>query len=97
MYGAESFFNQGVFTPRGTLGNQDATIDIDAGLKYTLDFNNGGTLIARLDIFNIFDFDTATEIDEVVDEESGVASTTFGLPARFQRPRTIRIGLEYNF
>lgn len=97
LYGAESFFNQGQLVPRGTLGRTDDIINIDAGLKYTRDFDNGGTLVARLDIFNLFDFDDVTEVDEVADEESGVASQTFSLPTRFQRPRTIRVGLEYNF
>ena len=32
------------------------------------------TLTARLDLFNVFDWDAATEVDEVADEESGVAS-----------------------
>ena len=86
-----------MFTPRGTLGRTDSIINLDAGLKYTKEFNNGGVLVARLDIFNLFDFDDVTETDEVADEESGVASPTFGLPLRFQRPRTMRFGLEYNF
>jgi outer membrane receptor for ferrienterochelin and colicin len=96
LYGAESFFNQGVPVQRGSLGTTDSIINIDAGLKYTADIGNG-TFIARLDVFNLFDFDDVTEVDELADEESGVAAPTFGLPLRFQRPRTVRFGLEYNF
>ena len=95
-YGAESFFNQGTFTPRGSLGRTENTLRLDVGLKYTGDFSQGA-LTARLDIFNVFDWEAVTEVDEFADEETGAASATFGLPTRFQQPRTVRVGLQYDF
>jgi outer membrane receptor for ferrienterochelin and colicin len=96
LYGAESFYNQGVFTPRGSLGTGDEIFNIDLGASYSKDTVNG-RFTARMDVFNIFDFDSVTEIDEIADEESGVAAATFGIPLYFQRPRSVRFGLQYDF
>lgn len=94
QYGASSFYNQGRFVPRGTLGTTSETFRLDIGLKYTGDLDRG-SLTARLDIFNILDRDTETEVDEHADTASGQASPTFGLPTRFQQPRTVRLGIQY--
>jgi hypothetical protein len=97
LYGAESFFNQGEFVPRGSLGRTSSVSRVDVGLKYETELLGGANTVFRLDVFNLFDFDTATEIDEVADEESGVAAATFGLPTNFQRPRTVRFGVTVDF
>jgi hypothetical protein len=96
LYGAESFFNQGVFTPRGSLGEQDALTNIDVGLTYQKGLGNG-LFTARMDVFNLLNSDDATELDEIADQESGAASPTFGFPLYFQQPRTVRFGLQYDF
>lgn len=96
LYGAESFYNQGVLVPRGSLGEGPDVHNIDIGLTYQRDAGSG-TLTARLDVLNVFDFDDVTEFDEGADEDSGVASPTFGLPLFFQRPREVRVGLQYDF
>ena len=96
LYGAESFYNQGVLVQRGSLGTTPAVTTVDAGLKYTLDLGNS-TVTIRLDAFNIFNFNKATEFDEQADENSGVASVTFDLPTRFQRPRSIRLGVYFDY
>ncbi len=57
----------------------------------------GGTLIGRLDIFNVVDSDAELEVDEFFESLRGGPSPTFGLPRRFQQPRTARIGLLYEF
>jgi len=96
LYGAESFFNQGAFTPRGSLGRTSSTVNVDLGTKYEMEMGNS-LLTFRADIFNLFDADEVTEVDEVADEESGIASTTFGLPSYFQSPRYVRLGLTWDF
>lgn len=96
LYGAESFYNQGVLVPRGSLGETDDIYNIDVGARYALDTRNGRFMV-RLDVFNLFDFDNVTEIDEGADLNSGAVNSTFGLPLRFQRPRTMRLGLQYDF
>ena len=96
--GPISFYRQGELTPRGSLGTTADVYRLDLGLKYTNDELFGGTLIARLDVFNVLDSDAELEVDEFADRWGGRRiSPTFGLPTRFQQPRTARIGLRYEF
>lgn len=96
LYGAESFYNQGTLVQRGSLGRTPSTWNVDVGTKYVMEFGNS-ILTLRADVFNLFDADDAIQIDEVADEESGVPAATFGVPRYFQSPRTIRLGLTYDF
>ena len=96
LYGAESFFNQGTFAPRGSGGRTPAIWNIDVGTKYVMEMGDS-ILTLRADIFNLFDVDKVTQIDEVADEESGVAAATFRLPTQFQAPRTVRLGVTWDF
>ena len=96
LYGSGSFFRQGEPVPRGSLGRTPRVHRFDVGLKYTREAIAGGELTLRLDIFNVFDFDEETEVDEYAEMWwSGRPSPTFGLPIRFQQPRSVRIGLQY--
>ena len=96
QYGSSSFFQQGTPVPRGTLGTTADIYRLDLGLKYTREVFSGDNLIVRLDVFNVFDFDAETEVDERADRWGGRRpSSTFGLPTRFQQPRTVRIGLQF--
>ena len=97
LYGAESFFNQGVFTPRGSLGNLGSRTNIDFGLKYTWDMANGVSTVIRLDIFNVFDFHTVTERQEDAEQGTGAPSPIYDLPTRYQQPRAVRLGLTMDF
>ena len=96
VYGPVSFYQQGRPAPRGSLGTTANVYRLDLGLKYTMDAFLGGTLIARLDVFNVLDLDAEMEVDEWADSWGGRrASPTFGLPIRFQQPRTVRFGIRY--
>ena len=96
--GAVSFYQQGTLVPRGSLGTTANVYRLDLGLKYSMDGFLGGTLIARLDVFNVLDLDAELEVDERADRWGGWrASSTFALPIRFQQPRTVRFGLRYQF
>ena len=98
LYGPSSFYRQGGLTPRGSLGTTSDIRRLDLGLKHTRDAIGGGRLTVRLDIFNVFDFDAETEVDERADSFWRMQpSATFGLPVQFQQPRTVRIGLQYGF
>ena len=97
QYGALSFFQQGAPVPRGSLGTTADIYRLDLGFKYTRDAFYGGELTVRLDLFNALGFDAETEVDERADLWGGSRpSATFGLPNRFQQPRTVRIGLQYD-
>ena len=89
---------QGEPVPRGSLGRTSDLYRLDLGLKYTREAFADGELTLRLDVFNLFDFDEETEVDEYADSWwGGRPSPTFGLPIRFQQPRTVRLGLQYKF
>lgn len=96
LYGAESFFMQGVAAPRDSLGRTSGVFNLDLGLQFSKEIGSH-TMTFRVDVFNVFNSDTVVEVDEVADEETGVASPTFGLPTRFQSPRAIRLGVTYDF
>ena len=96
LYGAESFFAQGVFSPRASRGRTPGIKNIDLGVKYERDFGPN-TLTFRADIFNVFNWGKMTEVRETFDEESGVASPTYGLPFQFQSPRAVRLGMTWDF
>lgn len=98
IFGSLSFYRQGELAPRGSVGRTDNVHRLDLGLKYTADEFFGGSLITRLDVFNVLDADAALEVDEWADRWGGRRiSPTFGFPTRFQQPRTVRIGLRYEF
>ena len=98
QHGPLAFYRQGELTPRGSLGTTSNVYRLDVGLKYTADTFFGGTLIARVDVFNVLDSDAELEVDEWTDRWGGrTVSPTFGLPTRFQQPRTVRVGLRYEF
>ena len=98
QYGPASFLRQETPVPRGSLGTTPDIYRLDLGLRYTRAAFGSGTLTVRLDVFNVFDFDAETEVDERADRSpDGRASATFGFPIRFQQPRSVRIGLQYGF
>ena len=96
LYGPESFFMQGVATPRDSLGRTKDVINFDLGLQFNKNIGSH-TMTFRVDVFNILNSDTAVEVNEVADQETGAASPTFGLPTWFQRPRAIRLSVTYDF
>ncbi|MYD45156.1 MAG: TonB-dependent receptor [Gammaproteobacteria bacterium] len=94
-YGSASFYRQGTLTPRGSLGRTEGIFNIDFGLQ--LDHTIWShALQIKLDIFNVFDTNGILEVREVADQQTGAASPTFGLPAAFQRPRTVRMSFKYD-
>ena len=94
-YGSASFYRQGRFTPRGSLGRTEPIFNIDMGLQFKKTVWSN-VLQIKLDVFNVFNTHGVLEVREVADQQSGVASPTFGLPAAFQRPRTVRLSLTFD-
>jgi hypothetical protein len=100
-YGADSFFSFGVATPRGGQGRTDDVYGFDTMIKYDfglvgLDWN------VRLDVFNIFNNQAVTEVNEYSEQESSsppnyVADPNYKLPTHYQQPRAVRFGVGVNF
>jgi outer membrane receptor protein involved in Fe transport len=96
-YGNESFYRQLEFLPRGSFGRSDDITDVDLTAKYDLDLSEKVALTFRADVFNVFDFDTATELDEQGDEESGAVNEHFLDDLSFQQPRAVRFNVGLRF
>jgi hypothetical protein len=97
QYGNESFYRQLTFEPRGSFGRTDDIYDMDVTAKYDLPLSEKVDLTFRVDVFNLFDWDTATEVDEQGDEESGDVNEFFLQETSFQQPRSVRFNVGVRF
>lgn len=98
QYGAESFYQNGVLVPRGSRGRTPFKTAVDLSLTYNHDFgwrNATGTF--KVDVFNVFDSHTFTEVVETAEEEVGSADPNYLLPTAFQRPQAVRFSANFTF
>lgn len=96
LYGAESFFNQGEAVDRGAIGRTPDVTNFDFTVKYDFDLSSS-VITLRADLFNAFDNNTAVEVNNQADEESGAVDLNFLEDSRFQRPRRVRFLAGINF
>ena len=94
LYGALSYFNKGVLSPRGSLGRTDWVNRIDVGIRWT-HMMERSTLTLRLDVFNVLDEDAVIAYDDRSQLYLGQPNPNFGLPSWYQQPRYLRAGLTY--
>ena len=99
-YGADSFYTFGQPTPRGHYGTTDDVGWLDVMAKYA--FRWGVDWFVRLDVFNIFNMQSVTEVTENAELDSGdppnyVANPYYGHPTHYQSPRAVRLGVGLNF
>lgn len=97
VYGVASWFCQGEPTPRGESFSGKWFKQVDMSLRYDVDLPFRGDLVLRADIFNIFNFDAATDYYEFGDLESGAPDPNYRQAIGYQTPRYIRIGFDYQF
>jgi hypothetical protein len=98
-YGSESFYCGGQLVPRGSLGRTPQVTQVDLGLQWRPEFLQDRFAI-KLDVVNAFNEARATELSEVGEFGHDPASfpiPSFGLPAAYQQPRYVRVGLSYDF
>jgi len=102
-YGASSFYCKNAageteLTNRGDYGRTDWTYMLDAGLSYTPKWADDN-LTLQLDVFNIFEFDKAVQINQQKDFEKGSdkVNPNFLAPTGFQTPRYVRLTARYRF
>lgn len=101
LYGAASWYCGGVATPRGESFESEWLKVVDLTFAYDLAevFDiPGDSLVARADIFNVFDFSSAQDYNEFGDL-TGPADPdpNYGKPTAYQAPRTVRFSLAYRF
>ncbi len=86
-----------VRVPRGTGPDGDWIANVDVALRYNLELPTGNNLTLRADVFNLFAFDGVNTLDEFGETGGGSARPDFGTPLTYQRPRSVRFGLDIAF
>ncbi|GJL95071.1 MAG: membrane protein [Hyphococcus sp.] len=86
-----------VLSPRGEGVKGDWVANIDVSARYNLELPTGTNMTLRADVFNIFNFDSVTSVDEFSETRSGTERAAYGTPLTYQTPRTVRFGLDVAF
>jgi hypothetical protein len=99
-YGADSHFCDGVGVKRGSLGTTPDIMNIDASVQYEMELGRSNVLLT-LDVFNLFDSQNATVLNEFYETDSGTrdidTANNYGLPRQYQAPRTLRLSARLRF
>ncbi|GAA5524860.1 hypothetical protein Maes01_01419 [Microbulbifer aestuariivivens] len=97
-YGAESFYCGGEFGPRGSYGRTENYWNLDLKAQYPIQFAGNQKVLLSVDVFNLLNNDTVVETYEVGEDDRGEqANPNFGSPVYYQDPRSIRLGIRYDF
>lgn len=97
-YRNASNYCQGRLVPRGTAFTSDWIQNIDMSLRYTVPENLiPGDLVLRADIFNIFNLDGETDVNEFGETANATADPDYLRPLSYQTPRYIRLGFDLTF
>jgi hypothetical protein len=83
---------------RGTAGRTPWTRTLDLNVAYKPAFADG-KLTFKADVFNVFDADGATAVNEAGEDATGSPTTsrTYKNPVTWQTPRTFRFMVQYDF
>lgn len=84
------------FHPRGEAGRTPWTFKVDASLRYRFDVS-GVDMIASLDVFNIFNVQEPTSMNEHYESSPGNVNQWYGSAYDWTAPRSARLGLQANF
>jgi hypothetical protein len=95
--GPNSFYCNGVLTPRGSLGRLDWNRDISLSATYSPKAIKGLSLTAN--VLNIFNERTVGAVDEAGEDTAGAANPNFQRPvlAGVQGARAVRLNATYEF
>jgi hypothetical protein len=94
-YGGYGFYCQGKLVPRGSAFQSEwrKQIDVSAQVRVPATFDAS----VRLDVFNVFNFKSAIDYDEHGEFSNGQIEPTYGKPAVYQDPRTVRLQFRVGF
>jgi hypothetical protein len=84
---------------RGTAGRNPWTTTFDMNVAYRPAFADG-KLTFKVDVFNLFNADKPTAVDEEGETATGSASAaapTYLTPLNWQTPRSVRFMVQYDF
>jgi len=97
-YGVASWYCQGQLTPRGQSFSGEWYRNVDLSARYSMDdILPFGNLVLRADIFNVFNFEEATDFRERGDLSSGLPDPNYRKPIAYQTPRYVRLGFDWQF
>jgi len=97
-YGSASYYCGGKLTPRASQFESDWIKQIDMSVRYNVPLNfMSGDLVLRADIFNIFNFEGTTDLNEFGELDNGTADTNYRNPLSYQTPRFVRLGFDLTF
>lgn len=108
QYGAASWYCNSTLTPRGSQLESEWTYNLDMNFVYRPDhLPFGGEPTFRVDIFNVFNASSVTDVDEYGEDglnvpaqyvnSRGTTTNTYGQPIGYQAPRSVRLGLSWDF
>ena len=92
-YGASSWYCDGKLTPRGSVAQSSWILNLDMLVSWNVSDN----LNIRMDVFNLFNFDSVDDIREFGDATSTTADKNYLKPTSFQTPRSLRLGFKYTY
>jgi hypothetical protein len=82
--------------PRGTKGRLPWTRQLDLNVAYKPNWMEG--LQFKMDVFNVFNSQDVTAVNETAETRAtGLPTTTYLLPDSFQQSRSVRLMVQYDF
>jgi len=95
-YDASSHFCQGEGVKRGSVGTTPDIMNVNFSAQYATEIGGLDTLFA-LDLFNVFNSQNATVINEYGDLANGSPNPDYNKIQQFQRPRFLRLSARIRF
>ena len=93
-----AWYCDGVLTPRGSQFEGEWYKNVDLSMAWNIPASMmPGRLQFRADIFNVFDFESATDFVETGELAPGAPNPDYQRISRYQTPRYVRLGLSYQF
>ncbi|WP_289027847.1 TonB-dependent receptor [uncultured Paraglaciecola sp.] len=81
---------------RGTMGTTSSVSRLDLNLTYTTEFAGLDTVL-KLDVFNILNADSETEVDETAETTIATYDADYLLPTSFQTPRYVQLSARFAY
>ena len=98
VYDDSSWYCNGVLTPRGSQAQSNWVMELDVMALYRVPVSVG-ELTLKVDVFNILNMDSVTDIREY-GETGGIvgnADPNYLKPVNYQTPRRVRLSATYRF
>lgn len=97
-YAQDCFVVQTKPSPRGSAGRLPWTYNVNLGVRYAPSFFDGVSL--GVDLFNVFNFQEATRIQEIAQQAGGDAAPldpSYGAIIYYQEPFSARLSARWDF